>query len=100
EAGERAECLEVLRRVDDAVARAGVADGMAARVAGFPYLRVSRFLASYAGEDLDDARFRDWMGRMVALGREAYAVEVGNLDVAQAETLAHALWDIDARYIW
>ena len=45
-AGPEEECREAFRRVDRAVAAAGVQDGMAARVAGFPYLRVNRFLAS------------------------------------------------------
>ena len=45
--GPEAQCYEVFLRVDRAVAEAGVQDGMAARVAGFPYLRASRFLASY-----------------------------------------------------
>src|SRR4029077_16137747 len=98
-AGERAQCVEVFRRVDAAVSRAGVADGMAARVAGFPYLRVNRFLASYAGQVTGGA-FADWMGRLVALGSDGYAVELGNLAVEDAERLAHDLWSIEARYAW
>lgn len=97
---ERAECVEVFRRVDDAVSRAGVADGMTARVAGFPYLRVNRFLASYAREEMSDARFAEWLKRMVALGTEGYTVELGNLSVDEAERLAHALWNVDARHAW
>ena len=73
---------------------------MAARAAGFPYLRVNRFLASYARENMNDARFAEWMNRMIALGTEAYAVELGNLPADKAEELAHALWNIDARYAW
>ena len=99
-ADERAECLEVFRRVDAAVARARVADGMAARVADFPYLRVSRFLASYAQEEQSEARFAQWMSRMVALGTDGHTVELGNLTVEQAEALAHELWNIHARYAW
>jgi hypothetical protein len=95
----RTQCIEVFRRVDAAVSRAGVADGMAARVAGFPYLRVNRFLASYAGQVTGEA-FADWMGRLVALGSDGYAVELGNLAVEDAERLAHDLWSMDARYAW
>jgi hypothetical protein len=100
DADERAQCIEVFRRVDAAVARAGVADGMAARAAGFPYLRVNRFLASYAGEEMTDAQFTEWMGRLVALGTDGYAVELGNLSVEDAERLAHDLWSIGERYAW
>jgi hypothetical protein len=96
----REPCLEVFRRIDEATARAGVGDGMAARVPGFPYLRVNRFLASYAGEDMSGARYTDWMSRMIALGSAGHAVELGNLPVDRAEELAHALWDIDVRYVW
>ena len=97
---ERAECIEVFRRVDAAVVRAGVADGMAARVAGFPYLRVNRFLASYAGEEMTAAQFAGWMGRLVALGTDGHAVELGNLAAEDAERLAHDLWEIAERYAW
>jgi len=95
-----AQCYEVFRRVDSAVAAAGVADGMAARVEGFPYLRASRFLASYAREELDNARFADWMNRMIALGSQSHAIEIANLTTDQAEVLGHALWDISLGYAW
>ena len=97
---EGAACTEVFRRVDQAVARAGVADGMAARVTGFPYLRVNRFLASYAREEMTDARFAEWKDRMIALGSQAYAAELANLPAGSAEELAHELWRIDARHAW
>lgn len=99
-AGPETECREVFRRVDAAVAAAGVGDAMATRVEGFPHLRASRFLASYAGEDMDDARFAGWMARLAALGRQAHAVEVANLTVEQAEALGHALWQVGDRYKW
>ncbi len=99
-AGPNEECREVFRRVDSAVAAAGVADGMAARVEGFPHLRASRFLASYAREELGDAQFADWMNRMIALGRQAHAIEIANLTTDQAEVLGHALWDIGRGYAW
>ncbi len=86
--------------MDSAVAAAGVADGMAARVEGFPYLRASRFLASYAREELGDAQFSDWMNRMIALGRQAQAIEIANLSVNEAEVLGHALWDIGRSHAW
>jgi hypothetical protein len=99
-AGPEAECLEVFRRVDQAVASAGVGDGMAARVEGFPYLRVDRFLASYAGENLSDAQFAEWMNRMVALGSQARSLEIANLPAREAEALGHALWDIAREKAW
>ena len=40
------ECVEWYRALDAAVDAAGVRDGQAARVKGFPYMRVDRFTAS------------------------------------------------------
>jgi hypothetical protein len=96
----KAICHEVFRRVDRAVAEAGVADGMAARMAGFPYLRVNRFLASYAEEELDGARYAEWMNRMMALGTEAWANELANLPAERAEGLGHELWKLGTRLAW
>jgi hypothetical protein len=97
-AGAQAQCREVFRRVDLAVAEAGVGDGMAARVAGFPYLRVSRFLASYAGEEMNDAQFAEWMSRLIELGRQGYEIELSNLPAAESEALGRALREVDPRY--
>ena len=92
------QCAEILQRIDTAVEQAGVADGMAARVAGFPHLRVNRFLASYAREGLDQAQFTEWMKRMLQLGTQGYAVELANLPAESAEQLGRALQDVDPRY--
>jgi hypothetical protein len=45
---EAACCERLLDEVDRAFTCAGVADGGAARIAGFAYLRTDRFLASFA----------------------------------------------------
>jgi hypothetical protein len=92
-----AQCLDAFQRVDEAIAETGVQDGMAARVAGFPYLRASRFLASYARDDLAAAQFDQWVGRMMALAREAHRVELANLPAARREGLAEELREIGVR---
>lgn len=91
-ASERyARCADFFDRADAAVAAAGVADGMTARVPGFPYLRANRFLASYANEALNAPQLRDWVERLARLGREAYAAELANLPAAANSALtAHA----------
>jgi len=93
-AGAEALCHEVYLRVDQAVADAGVGDGMAARVAGFPYLRANRFLASYAREELSAAQFDQWLERMMRLGLEAHRVEIANLPAASREALGSMLREI------
>ena len=95
--GTEAQCHDAFQRVDEAVTAAGVGDGMAARVAGFPYLRVSRFLASYARDDLTAAQFDQWVGRMMALGREAHRIELANLPAARREELGDSLMEIGVR---
>lgn len=97
-AGPNAACREVFRLVDQAVAEAGVQDGMAARVAGFPYLRASRFLASYAGEELNDTQFAEWLGRMKGLATRSYEIELSNLPAANSEGLVRALRDLGGEY--
>lgn len=96
--GPEALCHEVFRLVDDVVAEAGVQDGMAARVAGFPYLRANRFLASYARDKLSEARFDAWMARLTALGREAHGFELANLPAAKREELALRLRQVSPRH--
>lgn len=86
-------CGEFFSRLDEAVARAGVSDGMAAKVEGFPQLRVSRLLAGYARQPMSDAQFADWMNRLLELGEEGYAVELANLPAAEAAQLEQALQD-------
>ncbi|MBI4193956.1 MAG: hypothetical protein HY526_02640 [Betaproteobacteria bacterium] len=85
--GDSRRCAGVLHDLDQAVARAGVADAMAARVTGFPHLRASRFLASYAGDTLHEAQFAEWIRRMGTLGADGYAVEIANLPAAEMERL-------------
>jgi hypothetical protein len=95
--GAEAQCHEAFARVDQAVEEAGVGDGMAARVAGFPYLRASRFLASYARDDLAGGQFDQWLERMTILGRGAHRVELANLPAVQLEDLGRALAEVGLR---
>ncbi|HSB48744.1 MAG TPA: hypothetical protein VLD15_04450 [Burkholderiales bacterium] len=96
--GAEAQCLDAFERVDQAVEEEGVGDGMAARVAGFPYLRASRFLASYARDDLAGAQFDQWLGRMKALARQAHRIELANLPAARRGELGRELEDIGLRH--
>ena len=95
---EARQCTEVLQKIDGVVEQAGVGDGMAARVPGFPHLRANRFLASYAHEALDPAQFAEWVKRMRRLGMQAYAIELANLPARFAARLAHELQEMAPRY--
>src|SRR5262249_50093614 len=72
------DCARLFERIDHAIDEAGVRDAQAPRVAGFPYLRVDRLTESLAPTTGSEQADRAWRDRMVALDREARAVEVSN----------------------
>lgn len=84
-------CTRLLEEVDRAVDKAEVGDTLASRVAGFPYLRASRFLASFANEKLSEAAFGEWAERMRRLDEEARSIEVANLPPAAHKALLAAV---------
>lgn len=78
--GERvADCRAAFAEIDSLVDAAGVRDAEAARVRGFPYLRVNRFLASFRSEPMEPARRDAWIERMRNLDRQARRAELANL---------------------
>jgi hypothetical protein len=89
--GEVRECARWFAGLDDAVDRAGVRDAGAYRIPGFPYLRVDRFLASFAAEAaLDDTAFAVWVEHMAALDAGARGDELSNLPHQRLAALAAA----------
>ena len=84
-------CSSLFVRVDRAISRAGVKDTQAARIAGFPYLRLNRFLASFRDEVTTDAAFDAWLDRLQRLSEQGYSVELRNLPQAQAINIMHSL---------
>lgn len=54
-------------------------DAEARRVPGFPYLRVSRFLASFRGQVADPMGLADWVERLRQLDRQGRYVETATL---------------------
>ena len=86
-APEAAACVALFDRVDAAVARERVGDAMAARIPGFPHLRVDRLLASFRNELRDRDAQRFWVERLAALDAEARAAELANLPGAALAAL-------------
>ncbi|MCU0764597.1 MAG: hypothetical protein MUF32_00870 [Burkholderiaceae bacterium] len=74
------DCARLLRQVDARIDAAGVRDGGAPRVPGYPYLRVDRFTASLgeAAGELRGAGFAAWSELMARLDRQARAAELAN----------------------
>ncbi len=95
------DCADHFNRLDAAIDDAGVHDGAEARVPGFPYLRVNRFLASFVpalaasfGADPKlsqpgaETTFQAWMGAMRELDRASRDVEISNLPAASGVAIA------------
>jgi hypothetical protein len=74
------QCADWYRALDREVANAGVRDAQDARIPGFPYLRVSRLLASFR-DDLagDEGALRAWTDRLLGLDVAARRHELANL---------------------
>lgn len=82
-------CRRFYAALDRAVDEAGVRDEGPHQVPGFPYLRVDRFLASFADEVDDTPRFNAWAARLARLDREARAFEIANLPEAMRKSLVN-----------
>jgi hypothetical protein len=83
-AGPVRDCAEWFARLDARVAEARVRDAQDARVAGFPYLRANRLLASLRPlAETNDIALHALADRMLALDREARRYEIMNLPEGQ-----------------
>jgi hypothetical protein len=74
------ECAGWFKTLDETVDGAGVRDAEAYRIPGYPYLRVSRFLASFREQAQNDSSaFAAWEKRMRNLDARARSYELKNL---------------------
>jgi len=74
-----ARCLALYDELDGAVAEGGITPSAFVRVAGFPHLRVDRFLADFRTRALNPAETAAWLTRLNALDQEARLVEWASL---------------------
>jgi hypothetical protein len=81
-------CRALIAAADDVVSRRGVIDAQAPMVAGFPYLRVDRFLSSWRSDLDTEAKFQEWADRLRTLDQRARRLELANLSPADRSTLA------------
>jgi len=88
-------CVGAFQLADHHTAIAGVRDAEAVRVAGHPYLRTDRFLASFRDARLDEAGIRDWIAELRRLDREGRAVEIANLPASRRSDLAEGFLRLD-----
>ena len=90
DAGVR-DCAQWFQALDAAVDAAGVRDREAAPVAGFAYLRSTRFLAALMPAAQTDALRRTWLEQLRVTDLQARAAELRNLPAAQAIANAPAM---------
>ncbi len=83
-------CRAQIARVDAAVGAADVEDGGAKRIEGFPWLRVTRPLASFADETDSDRRFNAWLERLEQTAANARRHELANLPPEHRDELTDA----------
>ncbi|HUS25079.1 MAG TPA: hypothetical protein VM369_09025, partial [Candidatus Binatia bacterium] len=76
---QAAACRATFLELDRRTADAGVRDGGAHRIEGFPYLRSDRLLASFRDEVADGAAFDTWVEHLRQLDLDARRVELRNL---------------------
>ena len=86
-ASQAGACVALLEAIDRVVDANEVRDALASRIAGFPYLRASRFLAGFADEPLSETAFDAWVARLRRLDDEARSVELANLPRTSREAL-------------
>lgn len=80
-------CEALFADLDEAVESASVRWSRAAPIEGYPYLRSSRFLASYRDEGLDEAQWDAWVDALRDLDRAGREIELARLDPATRASL-------------
>ncbi|ANG63077.1 hypothetical protein A8C75_11740 [Marinobacterium aestuarii] len=85
DAGPLAQCQWLFEQTDAHIDQAGVRHQGLARISGFPYLRINRFLASF-GPQLDSpAQIETWIQHLAQLDAQARRPELSNLAGAGRE---------------
>ncbi len=79
--GRLAECAELFARVDNLTLQADAMDAQTARLAGFPYLRINRLLASFRDELQEPQKLLAWLQAMRRLDQQARRYELQNTQI-------------------
>jgi hypothetical protein len=95
-------CRQHFNDLDTTIDATGARDGGETQMENFPYLRVNRFLASFAADfQAEDARasadFAAWVAELRTLDHAAREAEISNLPTAALTTLRLSKSDVRAR---
>jgi hypothetical protein len=88
-------CGDIMSSVRRAVASAETSDAEARRIDGFPYLRISRFLAHIGKRFKDGASgpaFEAWVDRLRTKDAEAMRLEIANLSTGEMVALGKRIF--------
>lgn len=89
-------CAQLFVENDRIIDQAGRRDQGVSRVAGFPYLRSNRFLASFRDQVTGSAQLDQWTRHLAALDRVARRLEINNLpDPAVRQVARSRLLELD-----
>ena len=80
-------CLYLYEALDQAVENADIGDAGSAKIAGFPHLRVNRFLSTFAKQALSNHSLADWLERMRQLDHSTRILEFSNLPYQNKQNL-------------
>jgi len=72
-------CLAFYDDLDKVVTEHGGTPSRPERIAGFPYLRMTRFLASFNQQNLDSVALQDWLTHLAAADQQARSIELASL---------------------
>ena len=86
-----AHCQQIFADNDARLRAAGIRDAQAGRVAGYPFLRVDRLLASFATEANNAAQRAAWLARATAHDAEDRELEIARLSPALDSALIDQL---------
>lgn len=79
-------CAELFVETEQAIIAAGVIDSQDARIDGYPYLRVNRFLSDFRYE-VSGPAFESWINRLQELAMNGWQVEFMNLSANARQKL-------------
>ncbi len=81
-------CAQFYQQLDAMIDQAGVRDRGARLIAGFPYLRINRFLASFKEQAVDDPELGNaWIKQLKALDLKGRGFEIANLSEGEMQKL-------------
>ncbi|TNE81713.1 MAG: hypothetical protein EP334_02245, partial [Gammaproteobacteria bacterium] len=77
--GPLSDCQQLFNDLDHEIEQADARDQGPRIIAGFPYLRVNRFLASFRNEPMDESRRAAWVQEMAILDAQTRPLELANM---------------------